>query len=66
MCTSKPKVEKVVTPAPAPAPVASAAEKQSAPETADLSNDNSLNRGRNKLRINMPSSQGSSGINIPQ
>lgn len=66
MCTSRPKVEKVVTPAPAPAPVASAAERQSTPETADLSADESLKRGRNKLRINMPSSQGTSGLNIPQ
>jgi hypothetical protein len=67
MCFSKPKIQQVssVTPPPPPAPSESAAAKQGVPESIEQDVDSSKKK-LNKLRIQLASNQGVSGVNIPQ
>ncbi len=67
MCFSKPKVSNVstVTPPPPPSPSESAAAAQGAPESIEQDVSSSKKR-MNKLRIQLASNQGVSGVNIPQ
>ena len=66
MCFSKPKISKptTITPPPPPAPAESAAAKQGVAETN--MDESTSNMRKNKLRIQLASNQGVSGVNIPQ
>ena len=67
MCFSKPNISRptTVTPPPPPAPSESAASAQGVPESIDQDMESSKKK-MNKLRIQLASNQGVSGVNIPQ